>query len=85
MSCGSKICTSTDLPHIETAWLSSWLSRLLQKLRLLLERERPRQLWFELQKARQRGLLKDLDERMLKDIGLTREEADREARKRFWQ
>jgi uncharacterized protein YjiS (DUF1127 family) len=85
MSCGSKVCISTDLPILETGGLSSWLSRLHRKLGQLLDRERRRQLWFELDKARQRGLLKDLDDRMLKDIGLTRDEANREARKPFWK
>ena len=40
---------------------------------------------FELEKARQRGLLKDLDDRMFADIGITREQANREARKPFWK
>jgi uncharacterized protein YjiS (DUF1127 family) len=38
--------------------------------------------WHEL--ARQRRALLALNERMLKDIGITRAEAEREARRRFW-
>ncbi|GAA6202337.1 DUF1127 domain-containing protein [Aquicoccus sp. SU-CL01552] len=33
---------------------------------------------------RQRQMLKDLDDRALQDIGLTREEAHAEARRTFW-
>jgi uncharacterized protein YjiS (DUF1127 family) len=51
----------------------------------MIDRARRRQLWFELEKARQRGLLKDLDGCILKDLGITREQADREARKPFWR
>jgi uncharacterized protein YjiS (DUF1127 family) len=35
--------------------------------------------------ARSRQTLDDLDEHMLRDIGITRDEAQREARKFFWQ
>jgi uncharacterized protein YjiS (DUF1127 family) len=34
---------------------------------------------------RQRQALRALDDRLLRDIGLTRAEAEREARKPFWQ
>ncbi|MGA7451117.1 MAG: hypothetical protein WBW73_07525 [Rhodoplanes sp.] len=86
MSCGSTNCTSTDFPrHIETAKRPLWLSRALGVLGAILDRERRRQLSFELEKARQRGLLKDLDDRMFADIGITREQANREARKPFWK
>ena len=33
---------------------------------------------------RQRQALRDLDDRLLRDIGLTREQADGEAHKPFW-
>ena len=38
--------------------------------------------WHEL--ARQRRALLALNERMLRDIGITRAEAEREARRPFW-
>ena len=40
-------------------------------------------LWHEL--ARQRRALLRLDDRMLKDIGIARADAEREARRSFWQ
>jgi uncharacterized protein YjiS (DUF1127 family) len=39
--------------------------------------------WHEL--ARQRRALLTLDDRMLKDIGVTRADADREASRPFWR
>ena len=36
-------------------------------------------------RRRQRLRLKDLDDRILKDIGVSRAEADREMRKPFWR
>lgn len=39
--------------------------------------------WHEL--ARQRRALLALNDRMLKDIGITRVEAEREARRPFWR
>jgi uncharacterized protein YjiS (DUF1127 family) len=86
MSCRSTTCTSTDFPRaVETAKPPPWLSRALDFFAALLDKERRRQLSFELEKARQRGLLKHLDDRMLADIGITRDRADREARKPFWK
>ncbi len=43
----------------------------------------PDLLWF--QRARQRRALAELDDRQLDDIGISREQAQREAAKRFWQ
>lgn len=40
------------------------------------------QLWVE--RSRQRSILRQLDEHLLRDIGLSREEALREAAKPFW-
>jgi len=86
MSCGRQTCVSSDFRFdLETAERAPWLSRVFGILNAALDRERRRQLWIELEKARQRGLLKDLDDRMLADIGVTREQADREASKRFWK
>jgi uncharacterized protein YjiS (DUF1127 family) len=39
--------------------------------------------WHEL--ARQRRTLRTLDDRMLKDIGVTRADAEREASRPFWR
>lgn len=41
------------------------------------------QLWRE--KSRQRRALRDLDEHQLADVGITRWDAEREARKWFWR
>ena len=86
MSCGGKICISTKFRYdLETGERAPWLSRFFANLIAALDRERRRQLWVELDKARQRGLLKDLDDRMLADIGIVREQADRVARKPVWK
>ena len=86
MSCGSKACTSIEFPrHFETVRQPSWLWRVWRMLSTAIDRSRRHQIWRELDKARQRGLLKHLDDRLLDDIGLTREQADREARKPFWK
>jgi uncharacterized protein YjiS (DUF1127 family) len=42
-------------------------------------------LWLWDQKNHQRQALRDLDDRQLADIGVTREAAEREAAKWFWQ
>jgi uncharacterized protein YjiS (DUF1127 family) len=39
--------------------------------------------WRE--RARSRRLLQRLDDRMLRDVGLSRSDADREGAKHFWQ
>jgi uncharacterized protein YjiS (DUF1127 family) len=86
MSCGSRTFTATVLPHaFETAKRPPWYRHALRTLGAVIDRERRRQLRFELEKARQRGLLKELDDRLLADIGVTREHAEREARKPFWR
>jgi uncharacterized protein YjiS (DUF1127 family) len=46
--------------------------------------------WFPLvqrmsDRWRQRQTLLNLDDRLLRDIGITREQAEREARKPFWK
>ena len=50
------------------------------------ESARRRRVWIEFEKARQRGMLLELNERLLADIGITREQALEEARKSlFWK
>ncbi len=44
---------------------------------------RTAQLWVS--RAKQRSRLADLDDRLLADIGITRAEAEAEARKWFWR
>jgi uncharacterized protein YjiS (DUF1127 family) len=86
MSCGSNICNPTNFPiDLGAAGGSTWRARVFTWLGAVLEKTRRQQLWFELEKARQRGFLKDLDDRQLKDLGLTREQAMREAHKPFWK
>jgi len=51
----------------------------------VLDRAKRRRVWIELEKMRQRRILLDLDDRLLKDIGLTREQAMQEAHKPFWK
>lgn len=53
-------------------------------------RRRPVGLWLDvmaewIERARQRRQLGRLDDRMLKDIGLSRADVDAETRKPFWQ
>lgn len=44
-----------------------------------------RLVWLMLTRSRERRVLASLDARGLRDIGLAREDAAREARKWFWQ
>lgn len=37
------------------------------------------------ERSRQRQTLRDLDDHLLRDIGVTREQAEREAHKPFWR
>jgi uncharacterized protein YjiS (DUF1127 family) len=84
MSCGSNTCNSIKFPRkLGLAERAFWLSRVLVRLGAMLDKSRQQQLWFELEKARQRGLLKDLEDWQLRDLGLTREQAEREALKPF--
>jgi uncharacterized protein YjiS (DUF1127 family) len=83
MPCGSNASTNFTRECHDVRRLS-WLPRGFAWLAVLFDNTRRRQILLELEKAKQRGILKDLDERMLKDIGLTRAQALREARKPFW-
>lgn len=77
MSCGSTQCSQTlPLPSIEIpapfVGPSRVLARLIARLLWLYERQQ------------QRRVLLELDDHMLADIGITREQAQIEGRKPFW-
>jgi uncharacterized protein YjiS (DUF1127 family) len=44
-----------------------------------------RAVWFWTERSRQRRALAELDDRLLRDIGLTRDEARRECANPFWR
>jgi uncharacterized protein YjiS (DUF1127 family) len=44
-----------------------------------------RAVWFWIERSRQRRALAELDDRLLRDIGLTRDEARREFASPFWK
>jgi len=77
MSCGAKSCScSPDVdaladPRVERT--SRWLARTLAAVRLALLRRR------------QRNALLKLDDQLLDDIGVTRDQARAEGRKPLWQ
>jgi len=71
MSCG-RTSTLTALPHsFETTARRAWYRRAFVILGALLDKQWRQQFWFEVEKARQRGVLKHLDDRLLADIGIT--------------
>jgi uncharacterized protein YjiS (DUF1127 family) len=88
MSCGSSTCNPTrsniSALSLEPASRLSWLAKMWARIGVTLVKIQKRQFAIELEKARQRGILMGLDDRLLADIGLTREQAMREGRKRFW-
>jgi len=59
-------------PGTATAWNRLWPGNMLARLRATLERQRARQ------------ALARMDDRLLADVGLTRDQALREAAKPFW-
>jgi len=78
MSCGSTtyISTETALPISNSAFVHQGAERLVQ--------------WIEavsgmFRRRRQRQALLGLEDHLLADIGLTREQAEQEARKPFWK
>ena len=44
-----------------------------------------RMIWFWMERSRQRRALAELDDRLLRDIGLTRDETGRECANPFWK
>jgi len=77
MSCGSPTCSRSALPKIGVVQTSS--VRVPSPFGWVQVLERMHDRW------RQRLALLDLENRLLEDIGITREEAEREARKPFWK
>jgi uncharacterized protein YjiS (DUF1127 family) len=78
MSCAEKTYSSgtmvRPLPSIKMDWPGlNWFHNLAPSLS---------RMW---QKRRDRQRLLELDDRLLADIGLTREQAEQEARKRPWR
>lgn len=78
MSCGNTACVSTGTvaPAPNGAYVHQGAERLVG--------------WLEaisgmLSRRRQRRALLKLDDHLLDDIGLTRDQADKEARKPFWK
>jgi uncharacterized protein YjiS (DUF1127 family) len=78
MPCGSQTCTSLNPVSIASyeraaPALSPWPWRALRRVGVMIERHR------------QRRILVELDDGLLSDIGLTRDQVAREARKPFWR
>lgn len=78
MSCGSIACISTEtiIPTSNSAFVHHGAERLVG--------------WFEavsgmFQRRRQRQAMLELEDHLLADVGLTREQAEQEARKPFWK
>lgn len=89
MSCGGRIGSSNTpigfLSGESAPARPSRLERLLVKLGAMFVATRRRHIAIELDKIRQRKILLQLDDRLLKDIGLTREQAELEGGKAFWE
>jgi uncharacterized protein YjiS (DUF1127 family) len=78
MSCSSTACISTDtiIPTSNSAFVHHGAERLIG--------------WFEavsgmFQRRRQRQALLELEDLLLDDLCLTRQQAEQEARKPFWK
>lgn len=78
MSCDSTICISTETitPTSNSAFVHYGAERFVG--------------WFEtvggiFQRRRQRRALLELEDYLLDDLGLTRQQAEQEARKPFWK
>jgi len=77
MSCGAKSCSSYPvvytLENPKSVHASTWLVRTLATAR------------HALQRRRQRRALLELDDRLLNDIGVTRDQARSESRRPPWR
>ncbi|MBV9956672.1 MAG: DUF1127 domain-containing protein [Pseudolabrys sp.] len=78
MSCGSKTCTPKQNEFVVPQRWRSFLT--VPDIRAAL-----RDTAFLFERHRQRQQLLDLDDRLLDDIGLTRDQAVAAARKPFWK
>ena len=78
MSCSSTACISieTIVPAPNRAFVHQGAERLIGWLEAI-------SVMFS--RRRQRQALLELDDHLLNDIGLTREQANKEARKPFWR
>ena len=78
MSCGGTTCTSTpyDLPVSKPFSGFEWFWRIPLALLASIKRS--------CERSHQRQQLLDLDDHLLADIGVTRDQALEEARKSFW-
>ena len=85
MACGSGTCKSNNSGYFAAAAPASRLAILFARMRALLRKMQRREIAIAFEKARQRNILMQLDDRLLSDIGVSREEAMREARKPFWK
>jgi uncharacterized protein YjiS (DUF1127 family) len=77
MSCGSATCSRSALPKIGV--VQTLAVRVPSPFGWLQTLKRMHDRW------QQRQALLDLEDRLLDDIGITREEAEREARKPIWR
>ncbi len=89
MSCGSSTCQSVNsvgfASGFSDAARSFWRSKVWAGIARWFEKWRQLQISIEFEKARQRRVLLGLDDRLLRDIGLTREQVEREVRKPYWK
>jgi uncharacterized protein YjiS (DUF1127 family) len=78
MSCGSTACISTEttIPTSDSALVHQGAERFVEWVEAVRGMYRRR---------RQRQALLELDDDLLNDVGLTRDQAEQEARKTFWK
>ena len=85
MSCGSALCSQSQDPVLSPAAFPFPRTALPD----IGWRDRLRAVWMSLrrleERRRQRLALAELDDRLLADIGVSREQARREADRPFWR
>jgi uncharacterized protein YjiS (DUF1127 family) len=77
----SHASATLGLPRDGLIWRPSWHRGGLMRLGSAAVRV----VWFWMERSRQRRALSELDDRLLRDIGLTRDEARREGANPFWK